>query len=722
VRGRTDDPPWVRPALLTVLGASAILYVWRLSESGWANDFYSAAVQAGAQSWKAFFFGSSDAANFITVDKTPAFLWPMDLAARIFGVNSWSILVPQALEGVATVGLLYLTVRRWFGPGAGLLAGAVLAVTPVATLMFRYNNPDALLTLLLTAGAYAVVRAVETGSTRWIVLAGSLVGWAFLAKMLQALLVVPAFGLVFLVAAPLTLWRRVWRLLVAGVAMVASAGWWVAVVELWPKDSRPYIGGSQDNSMLNLIFGYNGFGRLNGRETGSVGGGAVGTAGRWGATGIDRLFNTSFGGQISWLLPAALVLLVVLLVLSASAPWTDRTRAATLLWGGWLLVTGLAISLGQGIIHPYYTVALAPAIGALVGMGTAELWRQRHHLWARLIVAATVALTGWWAHALLARRPGWYPNLRTEILVGSLVAAVALAIASWERTLIVGTIAAGALVAVLAGPTSYAFATVDTAHSGALPTAGPTGVAFTVHRMRPTRPLPTIGSSSPHVGTRPVGPPGRVPVGGPNGPLGPLGGPVTPWPPAPSTLPTTPSTTPSTAPSHSTTSPTTPWPGGHDPGTGSRTGGRGSVNTHVSAGSFGRVFSGGVGGILDANDPPPAVTKVLLHDADRYTWVAAAVSSNQAAGYQLATRRPVMAIGGFNGTDPAPTLKQFQQLVDDGRIHYLVAGLRGGIFGGRAQTSRQIVQWVEDHFKVIRVENLTLYDLTLPVHDSGGPV
>ena len=394
VRGQPADPAWVRPALLVLLGSTAVLYLWRLSESGWANDFYSAAVQAGSQSWKAFFFGSSDAANFITVDKSPAFLWPMDLAARVFGVSSWTILAPQALEGVATVGLLYLTVRRWFGPTAGLLAGAVLAVTPVATLMFRYNNPDALLTLLLTAGAYAVVRAVEAGSTRWIVLAGSLVGWAFLAKMLQALLVVPAFGLVFLVAAPLALHQRIGRLLLAAVAMVVSAGWWVAVVELWPASSRPYIGGSEDNSALNLIFGYNGFGRLNGRETGSIGGGPAGTTGRWGATGIDRLFNSAFGAQISWLLPAALVLLVALCVLSATAPRTDRTRAAALLWGGWLLVTGLAISMGQGIIHPYYTVALAPAIGALVGIGGVLLWRERRHLLARLTLAATVALTG----------------------------------------------------------------------------------------------------------------------------------------------------------------------------------------------------------------------------------------------------------------------------------------------------------------------------------------
>src|SRR3954470_13059697 len=173
IHGPAEDPSWARPALLALLVATGALYIWGLGASGWANSFYSAAVQAGTKSWKAFFFGSSDASNFITVDKPPASLWAMELSARIFGLNSWSILVPQALEGVAAVGLLYASVKRWFGAGAGLLAGAVLAVTPVAALMFRFNNPDALLVLLMVGGAYAVMRAVEDGDTRWLAIAGA---------------------------------------------------------------------------------------------------------------------------------------------------------------------------------------------------------------------------------------------------------------------------------------------------------------------------------------------------------------------------------------------------------------------------------------------------------------------------------------------------------------------------------------------------------------------
>src|SRR5438270_215203 len=404
VRGRRSDAVWVRPALLTLLAVTALLYLWGLGASGWANSFYSAAVQAGSSSWKAFFFGSFDSSNFITVDKPPAALWVMDISARLFGVNSWSILVPEALAGVDTVGLVVATVRRWFAAAAGLLAGAVVALTPVAALMFRFNNPDALLVLLLTAATYATVRALEDGRTRWLILAGTLVGTAFLTKMLQAFLVVPALALVFLVAAPTPVRRRLLGLLAGGVALVVSSGWWVVIVQLLPAAYRPYIGGSQDNSLINLIFGYNGFGRLTGNEAGSVGG--TRTAGSmWGPTGWNRLFLADFGGQIAWLIPAALILLVAGLWITRRAPRTDRTRAAFLLWGGVLLVSGAVISFSSGIIHPYYTVALAPPVGAIVGMGVVTLWTRRDQLPWRLRASRRDGWRSAWRRGSVPGRP-----------------------------------------------------------------------------------------------------------------------------------------------------------------------------------------------------------------------------------------------------------------------------------------------------------------------------
>ncbi len=475
----TDPEPgkrarWEWIALGALLVGTAALYMIGLGKSGWANAFYSAAVQAGTQSWKAMFFGSFDSSNLITVDKPPASLWVMEISGRIFGVNSWSILVPQALEGVAAVGLLYAAVRRWAGPIAGLLAGLTLAVTPIATLMFRFNNPDALLVLLLVVGAYCVVRAVERGSTWWLVFAATAVGFGFITKMLQAFLVVPAFALVYLIAANASLRRRLVQLVAAGAALFVSAGWWVAVVTMWPASSRPYIGGSQHNSVLELIFGYNGLGRVTGNETGSVGGGGgAGGTGQWGPTGWDRMFTTDWGGQIAWLLPTALALLIVLIVMTWRAPRTDKVRAAAILWGGWLVVTAVVFSFSQGIIHPYYSVALAPAIGALVGIGGVQLWKHHEQAVWRIVFAAIVVGTAVWAYQLLERAGDWNSWLRYLIVAGGLVAAAGILVADQiPRRLGIAAVSTAAVVA-LAAPTAFSLQTASVAHSGSLPTAGP---------------------------------------------------------------------------------------------------------------------------------------------------------------------------------------------------------------------------------------------------------
>ena len=678
-RGRPEDPRWVRPALLVLLGGTAVLYLWGLGASGWSNAFYSAAVQAGTKSWKAFFFGSSDASNFITVDKPPAALWVMEISARIFGVNSWSILVPQALEGVAAVGVLYATVRRWFSPAAGLIAGAVLATTPVAVLMFRFNNPDALLVLLLTLAAYAMVRAHEDGRTGWLVLACALVGTGFITKMMQAFVVMPVFALVYLLAGPPKLGRRVWQLALAGVALLVASGWWVAVVSLWPKSSRPYIGGSQNNSILNLIFGYNGFGRITGNEAGSVGGGAAGTAGRWGPTGWSRLWQSEWGGQVAWLIPAALILLVAGLLLTMRKPRTDRTRAAFLLWGGWLVITAAVFSFADGIIHPYYSVALAPAIGALVGMGAVTLWHNRSSWVSRIFLAAALAATSVVSYRLLLRSPTWHPDLRTLVLYVGLITALGIAFAprAWKGMAL--AFAGVGLAVSLAGPFAYALDTAATPHSGAIPSAGPavTGGG--------------LGFGGRGGGINPGGFGGALP-GSAAGNLPGLGA-----------------------------------AGGAPPGFGGRGGfgGQGGQGGQALRRQFGRGFTpgggnqGGGAGFLNATTPSAALVSALQSDAGKYTWVAATVNSNSAAGYQLASGDPVMAIGGFNGTDPTPTLAQFESYVREGKIHYYIGsgggfGGGGALGGGSAGTSSQIATWVANNFTATTIGGATLYDLTAP--------
>jgi 4-amino-4-deoxy-L-arabinose transferase-like glycosyltransferase len=682
-RGRPGDPVWVRPALLGLLAAAALLYLIGLDRSGWANAFYSAAVQAGAHSWKAFFFGSSDAANFITVDKPPASLWVMDLSARLFSVNAWSILVPQALEGVACVGVLYLTVRRWFGPAAGLLAGAVLALTPVATLMFRFNNPDALLVLLLTLGAYAVTRAIENAGTRWLVLAAALVGLGFTTKMLQALLIVPALAAAYALAAPTSPWRRARQLMAAGVALLVSCGWWVAIVQLWPAASRPYIGGSQTNSVVELIFGYNGLGRITGNETGSVVAGGAGQAGAWGATGIGRLFSTSWGGQIAWLLPAALAFLVALLWLSRRAPRTDHTRAAAVLWGGSLLVTAAVFSFAQGIIHEYYAVALAPAIGALVGIGATAVWARRAAVGWRLSLAAIVAATAVWAFVLLDRSPTWLPWLRLVVIVGGLLAAVALVVADRLARRAALTLAGVGVTLALAGPAAYSVQTASAAHSGSLPSAGPTvaGGRGGFGGGRGGAGLRFTGSGGPPSNATATG--GAAPSGG-AAPGGTQGG----------------------APPTATQTGTQ--------GGGTLTGGAPSAPSAAQGDGFGRVGGGAAGGngggLLDASTPSSALGALLKSDADHYTWVAATVGAQSAAGYQLATDDPVMSLGGFNGSDPYPTLAEFEAIVNAGKVHYFIGGGSGAVGNGSSMSA--IATWVKAHFTSRTVGGVTVYDLT----------
>ena len=483
-RVTSEEPSWTRPALLVLLAATAVLYLWGLGASGWANSFYAAAAQAGSESWKALFFGASDAASSITVDKTPASLWVMGLSVRFFGLSSWSLLVPQALMGVASVALLYGTVRRTTrSAGAGLLAGAVLALTPVAVLMFRFDNPDALLVLLLVGSVSSTVRALESSRlraeglsghpVRWLALAGALVGLAFLTKMLQAFLVLPALGLVYLLAAHTTLGRRVGHLLVAFGSMLLAGGWWIAIVELWPASSRPYIGGSQHNSILELTFGYNGFGRLTGNETGSVGGGPAGQGGRWGSTGILRMFGSDIGGQVAWLMPAALILLVAGLWITRRAPRTDLLRAGLVVWGGWLLVTGLTFSFMAGIFHAYYTVALAPAIAALVGIGAVMLWRRRESYASALVMSGTVLITTVVAFVLLDRTPDYLPWLKWVVAVLGLSSALALAGVRHLPRRFALVVAAAALVSGLAGPAAYAVTTVATPQTGSIVSAGP---------------------------------------------------------------------------------------------------------------------------------------------------------------------------------------------------------------------------------------------------------
>src|SRR4051794_38010006 len=320
LRASADDPAWARPALAAVLALAALLCLWHLSISGNSNTYYAAAVKSASVDWKAWFFGSLDPGSFITVDKPPLSLWMMGLSARVFGFSSFSMLLPDALCTVAAVGLLHATVKRAFGPAAGIAAALALATTPITVAIARVNNPDALLILLLVASAFFTQKAIDSSKTKHLAWAGAMVGLAFMTKMLQGWMVVPALAAAYLLAGQPALGKRIGQLAIAGVTMVVVSVAWPLAVTLWPG-SKPYIGGSTDGSAWNLILGYNGFGRLTGNENG-MGGGGGGSFG--GLPGIWRMFNEQVGGQIAWLLPLAAASLVAGLWLTRRAPRTDR--------------------------------------------------------------------------------------------------------------------------------------------------------------------------------------------------------------------------------------------------------------------------------------------------------------------------------------------------------------------------------------------------------------
>ena len=461
-----------RPELLLLLALAAALNLWSLDTNGWANDYYSAAVRSMTESWHNLLFGSFDPAGVMTVDKPPLALWVQALSARAFGLSSWSILVPQAVMGVAAVGFTWDLTRRRFGRVGGFVAGLALAITPTAVAIFRHNNPDAVVLLCSVVALWAVVRALEDGRTRWLVLAGAMIGLGFEAKMGAALLVVPALAAAYLWVSPRGYLASLRQLLAGLAALVVVGGIWPLLVALTPASDRPYISGTDDNSIWSLILGYNGLGRLAG-QAGGPGGAAGGPGGGGGGgvfggtTGPFRLLNEALGPQGAWLVGFALVGGIGIAVASR----LRRSDART----GWIIATGgaaltmaVAFSYASGIFHPYYVSLLAPFTAALVGGTAAELLRGGTI--ARIVAPVAIAV-GVAVELVVVDRAGnldWLPPVL--VVVGAATAAT-LAIVSAPR------IRAGAvalfLAAALVGPAIWSVQTLGHATSGTFPAGGP---------------------------------------------------------------------------------------------------------------------------------------------------------------------------------------------------------------------------------------------------------
>ena len=626
VNKELDNRSWLEKMALPIpLIATGALYLFGAMHNGMANSYYAAAVQAASQNWTAWLFGSLDAANYVSIDKPPLATMIMGLSARLFGFSSFSMLLPSVLAGVGSVWLLYSAVKRQFGFTSAIISAVTLMLTPVAALMFGFNNPDAILTFMLTASGYAFLRSLEgKRPLLWLGLAGLFTGLAFNAKMLQGLMVLPAMVIVYLAFAKPPIVTRFLHLMFAGVITTVSTLWWSALVWLTPSGNRPWVGSTNDNSIWSLIFGYNGFGRLlgnhggGGGETppsggmamamaspGGMGGGAPsgghgpGGTGFGGQTGIFRIFNNDFGPNIAWLLILALASGGLLLWILRKTPRINRGRAAVIFWMLWLIIHIVIFSMTSGVIHPYYVVVMAPAVAALVGIGVPFLWgayvRRKSYAWILpMLVGVTAAIA-----IIILSYAGTMTWLMWMVGILGAVGMAGLLVnlytpKRWLQNLAIIT----SVAACMTAPVVYTLSTSNVTHTGSIPTAGPSSTAM-----------------------------------------------------------------------------------------------QGSNNEKSQADS--------------------TLVQYLLQNQNDTTWLVAVDSANESAAIQLTGGRPVMAIGGFNGSDTPLTLEQFKQLVAYGKLKYYAASSRGR-GGGPNGGNSEITNWIKKNGKVVNYggSDVTLYELS----------
>lgn len=603
--------PWERLGLAVLLVGTASSFLWGLDRNGWANPYYSAAAQAGSQDWKAFFFGALDAGNVITIDKTPLSIWVMSLSVRFFGLNSWALLVPQALMGVATTWLIYKIIRRSQPAAPALLGALIYATTPVVVLMSRYNNPEPLMGLLTVAAVYFVIRAIDDNRWAWYLLAGTALGLGFMAKQMQAFLPIPALVLAVLVFGAGTLGSRILRLLASLAALITSGGWWLVMVDLTPAAHRPYVGGSATNSMLELTLDYNGLARFlrfsadpkSGRATGPD------TAATDYDGGLNRLFNANFAPEGAWLLFTALTCALALVMLWRQSGETKTASGLMMIGVVWLGSVYSVLSFMGTMTHTYYVFSIAAPISVVVPLGLVTLWNKRHRPVPRFIGAVLLIGTGYTVFRIFQYSDGW--GLWPPIVIGVTVIAVAGWLFCTTKFQKLVTLSSVTLVMVLA-PIATDIITLSGFHSGTNPLSGPVG----------------------------------------NNP--------------------------------------------------------GALSAHLEAARRGdpplaRHLGFGV--------EPSAEVIIRLRDSGPARWAAATYTAQNAAVYQLSSQRSVIALGGWLGDDPAPTLDQFKTLVEGQQIAYFI---RQQIIIDEVPLGRDAVAitgWVQSNFKGENVDGVTIYDL-----------
>ncbi len=700
-RSPEDQPSWARPALLGIAALAAVLYAWNITQAGYA-PFYSVAVKSMSVSWKAFFYGAFDPKATITIDKLAGSFLPQALSARIFGFSAWSLALPQVIEGVIAVLVMYRVVRRWAGAVPGLLAAGIFTLTPIAASMFGHSMEDGALTMCLVLAADAYQRAVMEARLRSLAWAGVWVGLGFQAKMLQAWMVLPALAVGYLVAAPGRLRRRLWHLGAAGAVMLAVSLSWIALYTLTPASDRPYVDGSTDNSAVAMVFGYNGLERFGITVSGAVTSGpGVTTGGAPGQTGASRtggfpaggfpgsgetppggasgpggtppagaaapapsgrmaggssfgtgwtkLLGSDYGPEIGWLYPLAVMALVFGLAWTRRTPRTGQVRAGFVMWGVWLATFGLIFSKMSTIPHTAYMSSLAPPLAALSAAGIVMFWRAyRGYGWRGWVLPAAVAAELAWALLLRRDYGGFLPWARDAMAVAGVAAIVVMIVARLTRQ----------------GPASVAPPRLPRRGFALLATAG---LAAGVAAM-----LAAPGAWAASFLDSQYGGSSFNASAGPAGSMGGSGGALS---------------------------------GGSPSGLAARAldGQYRRALAGGAAAGFPGDGGGGGGGITAS-----AATTLTGAEQRIYAYVSAhregasylmAVGSWSEAGpYIMATGQEVMDMGGFSGTVPTPTLAAVKQLVHTGQLRFfLMSGSGAGAgftAGDGGSTSATIDAWV----------------------------
>lgn len=365
-----------RRNIIVLTGIAATLLIAGLWRNGYAYTYYTVAAQAGSQSWKALFFGSTDSSNFMMIDKPPLAVWISSLSVRAFGFSPLWILLPHALAGVASVIVLYKTMRRCFDEATSFLAGLLFAITPATIVVFRYNMTDSFLILFLLLAIYSFLRSMEESQLTWLVLSGVFIGFGFNSKMTQSLIIVPIFVIMYFYNSPAPILKRLGHVTAHLVSVITISLWWVVIVSFVPAHQRPWIGSTQGNSIWELVLLHNGFARFLGsnwqQPTGETDAGVA----FGGQPGAFRMFNTGFGPNIIWFFLIAIVgTFLTLWAYDSLAKHKKREiKNHVGLWFFMIVVYGVIFSFTKGTIHPYYSVTFVPGISALAAITMSTIY------------------------------------------------------------------------------------------------------------------------------------------------------------------------------------------------------------------------------------------------------------------------------------------------------------------------------------------------------------